>query len=207
MRTPAVLVLLLAASAPALASDAEWDFRVLLDGREIGRHRYLLDDSGSERTLRSEAEFDVRLLSFSLYRYQHEAVESWRDGCLVALDSRTEANGKLTAVQARTEADSLAVSRTDGSSRHAGCVMSFAYWDPRILESRALLNSQTGALTPVDVAALGTEFRSVQGRQVPAERHRIRGPELEIDLWYADGRWIALEAPAVGGRRLQYELR
>jgi len=207
MRALIAIVLLVAGSAPALAAKGEWDFRVLLDGREIGRHRYLLDDSGPERTLLSEADFDVRLLSFSLYRYQHEAVERWRDGCLVALDSRTEANGKLTEVQARTRADGLAVSRADGSTRHAGCIMSFAYWDPRILESTALLNSQTGALTPVDVSALGTELRSVQGREVRAERHRIRGPELEIDLWYADGRWIALEAPAAGGRRLQYELR
>lgn len=207
MRTPAALVLLLAVSAPALASNGEWDFRVLLDGREIGRHLYLLDDSGPEQTLRSEADFDVRLLSFSLYRYEHEAVERWRDGCLVALDSRTEANGRLTAVQARSEADGLAVSRTDGRTRHEGCIMSFAYWDPRILEATALLNSQTGALTPVDVSALGTELRSVQGREVRVEHHRIRGQELEIDLWYADGRWIALEAPAVGGRRLRYELR
>jgi hypothetical protein len=207
MRTPAALLLLLAVSTPARASNGEWDFRVLLDGREIGRHRYLLDGSDPVRTLRSEAEFDVRLLSFSLYRYQHEAVERWRDGCLVALDSRTEANGKLTEVQARTEADGLAVSRADGLTRHAGCIMSFAYWDPRILESTALLNSQTGALTPVDVSALGTELRNVQGREVRAERHRIRGPELEIDLWYVDGRWVALEAPAAGGRRLHYELR
>jgi hypothetical protein len=207
MRTLTVLILLLAGSAPALASSGEWNFRVLLDGKEIGMHRYLLNDSGPDRTLRSEAEFDVRLLSFSLYRYQHEAVERWRDGCLVALDSRTEANGKLTAVQARSEIDGLAVSRADGRTRHSGCIMSFAYWDPRILEATALLNSQTGTLTPVDVSALGTELRSVQGRQVMTERHRIRGPELEIDLWYADGRWIALEAPAVGGRRLRYELR
>jgi len=207
MRTLTLLILLLAGSAPALASSGEWNFRVLLDGKEIGMHRYLLNDSGPDRTLRSEAEFDVRLLSFSLYRYQHEAVERWRDGCLVALDSRTEANGKLTAVQARSELDGLAVSRADGRTRHAGCVMSFAYWDPRILEATALLNSQTGTLTPVDVSALGTELLSVQGRQVLAERHRIRGPELEIDLWYADGRWIALEAPAVGGRRLRYELQ
>lgn len=207
MRTLTVLILLLAGSAPALASSGEWNFRVLLDGKEIGMHRYMLNDSGPDRTLRSEAEFDVRLLSFSLYRYQHEAVERWRDGCLVALDSRTEANGKLTAVQARSEINGLAVSRADGRTRHSGCIMSFAYWDPRILEATALLNSQTGTLTPVDVSALGTELRSVQGRQVMAERHRIRGPELEIDLWYADGRWIALEAPAVGGRRLRYELR
>ncbi len=207
MRTLTVLILLLAGSAPALASSGEWNFRVLLDGKEIGMHRYMLNDSGPDRTLRSEAEFDVRLLAFSLYRYQHEAVERWRDGCLVALDSRTEANGKLTAVQARSEINGLAVSRADGRTRHSGCIMSFAYWDPRILEATALLNSQTGTLTPVDVSALGTELRSVQGRQVMAERHRIRGPELEIDLWYADGRWIALEAPAVGGRRLRYELR
>ena len=33
-----------------------------------------------------------------------------------------------------------------------------------------------------------------------------RAEQVQIDLWYADGQWIALEALALGGRRLRYEL-
>jgi hypothetical protein len=205
MRALACLVLLLAGVPPALAA-GEWDFRVLLDGREIGRHRFSLQDAGSAITVRSQAEFDVRLLSFSLYRYAHEAEEQWRNGCLESLEARTESNGRASAVTARAERGELAVTHPRGRERHAGCVMSFAYWDPRILDASRLLNSQTGELTRVEIDALGEEPRVVRGREVRADRHRIRGPGLEIDLWYAGGRWIALEALAEGGRRLRYEL-
>jgi hypothetical protein len=84
--------------------------------------------------------------------------------------------------------------------------MSFAYWDPRILRATRLLNSQTGELLPVSVAERGTERVNVAGRNVAATRHRLSAPNLQIDLWYADGRWVALEAPTPGGRTLRYEL-
>ena len=85
--------------------------------------------------------------------------------------------------------------------------MSFAYWDPRILQAQRLLNSQTGQLVPVQVSDAGTETITVRGRALPALRHRIRGSGLSIDLWYAAGRWVALEAQAEGGRVLRYELQ
>ena len=72
---------LLAAALAALAGGAAaevrtWDFRVTLDDREIGRHRFTLAarESG-ERELRSEARFDVRVLFVDAYRYRHEAAE------------------------------------------------------------------------------------------------------------------------------------
>ena len=85
--------------------------------------------------------------------------------------------------------------------------MTFAYWDPRILGASQLLNSQTGELLPVRVAESGTEWVEVSGRRVAAARHRLSASGLQIDLWYADGRWVALEAPTPGGRLLRYELR
>jgi hypothetical protein len=100
----------------------------------------------------------------------------------------------------------LVVERPSGRDEYDGCVMSFAYWDPRILEAERLLNSQTGELVAVQVFPKGTEAIAVRGKTVAAVRHRIQGRGLEIDLWYADGNWVALEALTEGGRRLRYEL-
>jgi hypothetical protein len=207
MRTLAALLLLIAGTQPSLAATGDWDFRVLLDGREIGRHRFTLEGAGAGVVLTSEAEFDVRVLFISAFRYVHEAVERWEGGCLQSLASRTETNGERIAVTALAQDGRLAVSRPGGRDVHEGCVMSFAYWDPRILEARWLLNSQTGELVPVQVTAQGRETVNERGQPRFASRHRISGPALAIDLWYADGRWVALEALAEGGRRLRYELQ
>lgn len=207
MRLLAALLLLIAGTPPSLAATGDWDFRVLLDGREIGRHRYTLQDAGEGAVLTSQAQFDVRVLFISAYRYVHQAEERWQDGCLRSLASRTETNGERISVRAQSQDGGLAVTGPAGSDLHDGCVMSFAYWDPRILEAERLLNSQTGELVPVEVTPQGREMVAVRGQPRPAERHRISGPGVSIDLWYADGRWVALEALAAGGRRLRYELQ
>jgi hypothetical protein len=187
--------------------DREWNFRVLLDGEEIGWHRYVVRGDGESTEVESRAQFDVRFLFLNAYRYRHEARERWRGSCLDGLESRTETNGTVEQVAASTRDSALIVAGPSGDARLPGCVMSFAYWDPRILAASRLLNSQTGALLPVRVDGHGTERVSVAGRSVAASRHRLSGPDLQIDLWYADGRWVALEAPTPGGRRLRYELK
>jgi hypothetical protein len=85
--------------------------------------------------------------------------------------------------------------------------MSFAYWDPRILDAERLLNSQTGELVPVRVTPLGQDTLAVRGESRTADRYRISGKDLQIDVWYSDDRWVGLEALTDGGRRLRYELQ
>ncbi len=205
MRTLSLFIAFILA-APASAATGTWNFRVLLDDREIGQHRYELQPRGDDMELRSEARFDVRPLFFSAYRYEHESVERWHDGCLQSLRSRTVTNGEQIVVTARESGGNLTVDRPAGRDIHPGCVKSFAYWDPRILEAHALLNSQTGELVPVRVTELGPDAVSVQGQGLRAVRHRISGTGLQIDVWYAGGDWVALEALTDGGRRLRYEL-
>jgi hypothetical protein len=196
-----------ATSSPAApAADGEWNFRVLLDGKEVGWHRYIVRGDGAATEVESRAQFDVRFLMLNAYSYRHTARERWRGACLDELESRTETNGRVEEVAAVAYDDAVVVDGPSGDARLPGCVMSFAYWDPRILRATRLLNSQTGELLPVSVAERGTERVSVAGRTVAATRHRLSAPNLQIDLWYVDGRWVALEAPTPGGRTLRYEL-
>lgn len=215
MRAPiAIATLLVAASAaasspasPPPAAGGEWNFRVLLDGKEVGWHRYVVRGDGATTEVESRAQFDVRFLLLDAYRYRHAARERWHGSCLDELESRTETNGRVEEVAATAYGETLVVAGPSGDARLPGCVKSFAYWDPRILGATRLLNSQTGKLLPVSVAERGTEPVNVAGRSVTATRHRLSAPDLQIDLWYADGRWVALEAPTPGGRVLRYELR
>jgi hypothetical protein len=183
---------LLIAATAASAQTRAWNFRVLLDDSEIGRHRFTLRDNGAGRELRSEARFDVKFLAIPVYRYEHQAMELWRDGCLRALDARTDDDGERGAVDWREAGN--------------GCRMSFAYWNPKILQARQLLNAQTGEFVPVNVTALGEESIAVRGKPVRAQRYRLSGPQLQIDIWLDQGEWVALESVAKGGRRLRYEL-
>jgi len=206
MRALLAILLLLAGPTAAHAATDAWNFRVLLDGREVGRHEFRLAVEGQQRELRSAAEFNVRLLFINAYGYLHEAVERWQGDCLQSIESRTDSNGKRTVVSAASRGGRLSVVRPKGRDEHDGCVMSFAYWNPQILNARELLNSQTGELVSVTITDQGRETIPVRGELRAATRHRISAEQVQIDLWYAEGQWVALEALAPGGRRLRYEL-
>ena len=199
----------MAATAASASPDParEWHFKVLLDDQEVGWHRYLVraDDEATE--VESRAQFDVRVWFLNAYRYRHEARERWRGDCLEGLESRTVTNGTVEQIDAVATEEALVVARRSGETRLPGCVMSFAYWDPRILQADRLLNPQTGEWLPVRVETRGTEQLNVDGRTVAATRHRLSAPEMQIDLWYAGGRWVGLEAALRGGRRLRYQLQ
>jgi hypothetical protein len=207
MRLAAIFLVLFLALPSHGSADGDWSFRVTLDGREIGSHRYSLVPGGEGAVLRSQADFDVRFLFVTAYRYDHEAVERWQDGCLRSLDSRTDTNGEVVTVNAVARDGGLAVARPEGRDVHPGCIRSFAYWDRQLLESDRLLNSQTGELVPVQVTPQGQERLRVRGGERVVSRYRISGPNLQIDVWYADGDWVGLEALTDGGRRLRYELQ
>ena len=200
--------LVLTAASQSMAAMPDWEFRVLLDERPIGYHRFTLRGQGTERQLTSEARFNVKLWFINAYRYAHDATEAWRDNCIEAMTARTHDGGKNLEVIASQDAGYLAVTSARGRDVIQGCVMSFAYWNPEILRQSHLLNVQTGEYTPVRIAALGEEQVTVRGSMMTATRYRISGPKFPIDLWYlADRTWVALQSTVDRGRSLRYELK
>lgn len=181
---------LLLAATPLLATNATWAFRVSLDGREVGTHRFELRDVAGGQELQSDATFSVRVLSVPVWRYRHHATEQWRGSCLRSLRSDTDTNGAQQRVDARYDE----------------CAMSFAYWNADILHAHQLINSQTGVATPVQIRDLGTSVVDIHGEQQSAQRFQITGPQVSIDLWYQAGEWVALDADTKGGHRLHYRL-
>ena len=188
-------LLVAAAFAPGVASanvEREWRFRVLLDASEVGTHTFRVTEHGGERLVTSDARFKVKILFINAYSYSHEARERWQGDCLSELDARTDDNGERVTVRKRPSA----------------CVMSFAYWNPRMLQQKQLLNAQTGELTEVRIEPLGEETLRVRGAPLSARRYAVHAPKFRIDLWYAaDSSWVQLESRTGSGRLLRYEIQ
>ena len=196
----------LASSALANDSTRTWDFTVLLDDKRIGSHRFDLKSSGSNAVLESVAKFDVSILFVPVFSYRHQNVETWTDGCLTAIDASTDNNGQLLQVNGTATQDGFSVTNATGEVALDGCVKTFAYWNPAILDSSSLLNAQTGEYEPVSVSREGEEFLTIGNRSVPTERYRLNAQSGEIVLWYTKGdrQWVGLSAPTKSDRRLRY---
>jgi len=194
------------ASAAADAED-QWAFEVFLDDKPIGFHEFALDGSEGRYTLTTRASFDVKILFINAFRYRHENVETWQDGCLTGISARTDNNGEALTVEGEIEADRFVVTSAVGNDVLPSCVKSFAYWNPDILTADRLLNSQTGEFEDVDIVFEERELLAVDGRDIEADRYALTTNEKTIRLWYsaAGQRWLALEAPAKGSRKIRYE--
>jgi hypothetical protein len=201
-----IAALLVLAPLYTLASESEtMHFRVFLDDREIGYHRFILTpgDGGSHRVI-SEASYKVSFLFFTAYRYQHRSEERWQGGCLVGIDARTDDDGDIYRVTGSSTGDGLRLIVNDRSRViERDCVRSFAYWRPRLLDTDALLNAQTGELQPVDYRQRGPD--SLPWRETPARAVRLLLPDSHIDLWYGgNDDWLGLRSPVAGDRLLVY---
>jgi len=216
MRKRASIVLtglfIIAPAFPTLAvvgGDKEslhWQFDVSLNGKPVGYHSFEVRQDGRQQVLETEASFDVKFLFVTAFRYRHQNTEIWNDGCLRSIDATTDSNGQTLSVRGTGAENNFDLSGTAGSTTLTGCIQSFAYWNPVVLESNRLLNSQTGEYEDVTVTFEKQERLEVGGKTVDALRYRLSAKAGDITLWYSseDGTWLGLKAPAKGGRTISY---
>lgn len=201
-----LIATLLLAPTPVLANQT-WDFRVFLDEKEIGTHRFDLIEREGERELTSEAHMKVKLLFVTAYTYEHHDVEHWKGDCLSKLSSTTDDNGKQHRVDVQRREGATIVQTLEGTQRLGECVLTFAYWNPAMLQQTQLLNSQDGENVKVKITDAGADSILVRGVQTPARRYELRSEQLSIDLWYSQQQWLALESKTKRGQKLIYKLK
>ncbi len=183
-------------------------FHALLDDKPIGDHTFTVVADGATRHVTSEADFVVKFLGFSAYRYRHRAEERWVGDCLESLASTTDDDGKPASVRLERSGDVDRIATAVDTRTAAGCLMSYAYWNPALFAQTRLLNPQTGQLDAVRVERAGTGTIQVDGRAVAATRWRIVAPDSPIDVWVsAQGDWIGLDSMVAQGKhKLSYRL-
>ncbi len=187
--------------------EADWNFKVLLNDKPIGFHNFSLTGDGERQTLTTEAKFDVKFLFINAFSYRHDSTETWSNGCLDSIDATTDNNGDYLTVRGQRYENALQVTSRVGEQQLNQCVQSFAYWNPDVLDSSQLLNSQTGELEDVDVTMESLDAVDVNGETIDAIRYRLNAKAGAVTLWYTNDesrRWLALEAPAKGGRTIRY---
>ncbi|MDO9205916.1 DUF6134 family protein [Methylotenera sp.] len=203
--------LLLAVIIPNIGYAKEWNFDVYLDKTRIGQHTFRLSE-GNE--LISQAKFNVKVLFINAYKYNHNTVEHWKDGCLKSLESSTLENNISTRVKGESSDGEFVVN--DGKAKQVlpGCPMTFAYWNQKVLEQTKLLNPQNAEWLDTRIVRIGSEMLDVKGNKVEALRYKLDAslagkPKLNIDLWYrADNQeWVALKSITPEGYTINYKLR
>lgn len=213
MKTIVIWLTCLLISTSALAqsnttgAQQHWHFNVFLDGKAIGYHNYDLTRSSDNTEVNIKAEFDVKFLFISVYDYLHTNHEVWKGDCLSSLSSNTDDNGDKVFVKLSSANNVHTIQTPNSSLTITECLRSFAYWNPDLLKNTRLLNAQTGEVADVQFSHVGKEGITINKQPINnAEHYRIKGKDLEIDLWYSANKdWLALQSVTDGGHVLRYE--
>ena len=183
-------------------------FKAFLDDKPIGEHRFTVVTEGSARRVTSDADFAVKFLGFSAYRYRHHAQEQWSGDCLADLTASTDDDGKAATVKLVRSGDTDVITTNAVKTSESGCLMTYAYWNPALREQTRLLNPQTGKVEAVRIERAGSGEIDVAGKPVRASDWRITGGESPVDVWISEqGEWVGLDAMVSKGKhKLSYRL-
>lgn len=196
----------------AQESTQSWNFIAYLDDEKIGYHNFEVVNKDGEMIVITQAKFDVSFMFIPLYSYEHTNKEIWSNGCLISLDSSTLDDGEKLFVRLSNTNGSTRIITPDKNITKTACIRSFAYWDYELINSKALLNVQTGELIDVSYTFVGPEKINVNSQYLNASHYQLKGinsagKSININLWYnSNNQWLALESRLDNGRSLRYQL-
>ena len=183
-------------------------FDVIREGERIGTHALRFTQSGGVLAVEITVALQVTLGPVTLFRYRHHALERWRDGVFVALETRTDDDGTPVWVQAARQPDGIRIAAARGPKIAPplllpAATLPLSHWNRAVTRS-ALFDPQDGVAMHETVAARGASPVTVAGRSVDAERFDFAG-QVTLSNWYdaTDG-WVALRATVKDGSVLEY---
>jgi len=195
--------LILMTSAPVLVfepDDAPRDGEEIIfdvyrnGGSHFGTHTVRFNTDGDDLI----AEISIRLRAgfgpLTVFRYEHDASERWREGDLVAKRSRTLKDGDTYEMEARLEDGVLRINGENPDGEPVVLALDpstfpTSHWRGYQPDMEALLNTEHGTLMETEIRYLGEEEIEADGGTILATRIRVAS-SLTVDLWYdRNGRW------------------
>ena len=181
--TGASLTIAALPAGPASAASATRQFEVYLGRKKVGSSSVHLSRSGSRVDAEIEVNLHLSILGLINFNYQLSNRESWRDGVLQEMRSRTNNNGPIEHANATRTGRGLEM---DGSSYQGiveGNPATTSYFTPDFLERRTWINTQNGAIFTPTIGRVGAANFATNEGSTPCTRYAIRGG-VNSDLYY-----------------------
>jgi hypothetical protein len=193
-------------AAQGVPPDDQLRFRVMRKGRDIGSHRLTFTPLPNGLDIRIAVRIAVSLGPITLFRYQLDGVEQWRDGQVVRLAAQTNDDGTRESMQAVRDRQGLWVSGTKAQRYLAPSdALPATHWNEAELHG-PWINPQDGRLLHPTVTPLGAgPVEAGAGRDIITQRYDLSG-DVHMQIWYTHAhRWAGLTFNAHDGSLVSYE--
>ena len=180
-----------------------WLFDVRIDEKDVGFHDFKLSKDPNGYTMDARVEFRYKVLGVTVFSYEHAVTERYDNKlCLQSISSQTKTNGKQQSLSGSAGPNGFVLATQPTTSIMIDCILTFAYWTPKLLEQSQILNGQTGEIVDIDVAPMPSTNIDV------TKRYALKGNKIDMHLAYDEsGNWLTLDSILENGRSLTYRLR
>ncbi len=211
LRIAAVLIAAFSTSAAAFADttpvprDGERiAFDVFRQGdTRFGVHEVEFSRDGGDLIAEVSIRLRAGLGPVTVFRYEHDSTERWRDGALMGLSGRTLKDGEVFEVQARFDGAAIDVDGKDPELNPVELaldptILTSSHWRGYPTDMAQLLNTEHGTLMDTEVTYLGQKEIEGDGGTILVDHYRLAS-SLVVDLYYdQNGRWAGCEFEARG---------
>lgn len=183
------------------------DYAVTREGSPVGDQSVEFIHNGDGFIVRTHVEITVTFLSMTIYRFKHDAVETWDGGRLTNFVSHSDDDGKNRDVEMAAEGDRLVGIYNGKTADVPGDIIPASLWHPGTVSASRLLDPIKGRERQVQVADHGVEEITLGGGPVMTQRYSMTG-DIERELWYdAEGKLVQVAFEAGDGSEITLTLK
>ena len=150
---------------------------------DVGEHRVSFSREGEDLVVSVDNLITVEIFFITAFRFQAERREVWRDGRMIAYDSRTHDDGTDILVSARLEGEKLVIDGPEGRIEAPAGTFPTHPWNPAFLGQSLVMDTKTGRLLNIETVEAGRETIEAGGRLIRARKHRITG-DTRREIWF-----------------------
>ncbi|RVT95935.1 hypothetical protein EOD42_12420 [Rhodovarius crocodyli] len=193
---PGLALALPAAARAQAAQPADYRWKVMRNGTEIGSHNVTFSRRGEDLVAYSDVTVIPRVLGVVVYRFEHRYTEVTRAGRFVSVESRQNRNGRITDVRGENRGDHVTLQGPEGTLRLPADAAPLSWWEPQRYNRVPLFGSTTGKLMDITLRQ--------ESRPGGITRWTTAG-EVEAVLDYdASGRWVGYSVKGDDGSTVLY---
>jgi hypothetical protein len=182
-------------------------FSVLYKDHRIGAHTVLYSSESGDTQVNTEIHLKIKIAFFTVFEFSHRSEETWCDGQLMSLKSKTVEHGETLVVDGEQTPDGFRVVSKGGQFiAPTATLTSNSLWTPAVMEQETVVDAQHGGVIGVSAQKFLNEEIVTGDRQVRATRYTFITPYLAGSIWYdEEDLWVRGEFER-DGSRIQYQL-
>lgn len=166
------------------ADAKQLSFDVLRNGDKIGTHVFNISQKANETIVTVRTRLKVTAVFVTVFRYEHDRKEVWKDGKLITFTSKTHNDGDdLTLSVKNTGNAFMAIDQDGKQSSLANTALPVTLWYNKIVNGNQLFSALDAVIYSVSSRKVGNETIQIGSKRYQTTKYTMTG-QLNRHLWY-----------------------